>query len=226
MGRRGSGYGSEDHFIRYRLDDSNVLDSYVKAVLPHAGGITWLYPAQGVAEEPKDLAFIHLTEEQLRQWNAFWPNPGNRSWDGIASCDGEWLLFEAKANENELCSPGTNASPRSLQQITKALEEVKLFLGIPSATVWHQRYYQYANRLAVLYFLNVVAHIPARLIFVYFIGDVFPDGRPCPQTEQVWRLLISKCHAELGLPERHRLSDRMHEVFIPVRISSKSDAMI
>lgn len=216
MGQRGHGYGSEDHLIRYRIDHPDLMDSYLKVALPHLTDITWLYPAQGVAEEPKDLTFVDFTEQQLKQWHAFWPNPGNRSWDGVARCNTEWLLFEAKANETELCSPGTSASPLSLVRITKALNEVKLFLGVPSETVWHGRYYQYANRLAALYFLNVVVKIPARLIFLYFTGDVFPDGRPCPQNEQDWTLLISRCHAELKLPHTHKLSDRTHDVFVPV----------
>jgi hypothetical protein len=216
MGQRGHGYGSEDHFIRYRTDHPGLLDSYLKVALPHLTHITWLYPAPGVAEEPKDLTFVEFTEQQLKQWHAFWPSPGNRSWDGVARCNGEWLLFEAKANETELCSQGTSASPPSLLRITRALNEVELFLGVPSETVWHERYYQYANRLAALYFLNVVANIPARLVFLYFTGDVFPDGRPCPQNEQEWRLLITRCHAELKLPERHKLSDRTHDVFVPI----------
>jgi hypothetical protein len=175
-GRRGHGYGSEDHLIRFRTNHPELLDSYIKAALPHPGEITWLYPAQGVAEEPKDLTFVEFTEPRRKQWHAFWPNPGNRSWDGIARCDGEWLLLEAKANEAELCSPGTGASPPSLQRITRALDEVKLLLGVPSKTVWHGRYYQYTNRLAALYFLNVVAKIPARLIFsisqgIYFLME-------------------------------------------------------
>ncbi len=219
MGQRGHGYGSEDHFIRYRTDHPGLLDSYIKAALPRPSDITWLYPAQGIAEEPKDLTFVDFTESQLKQWRAFWPNPGNRRWDGVARCAEEWLLFEAKANESELCSPGTGALPPSLRQITRALDEVKLFLGVPSETVWHGRYYQYTNRLAALYFLNIVAKIPARLVFLYFTGDVFPDGRPCPQSEQAWRPLIGKCHAELKLPDTHRLSDRTHDVFAPVRVS-------
>ena len=76
MGQRGHGYGSEDHFIRYRTDHPAVLDSYIKAALPHHSDITWLYPAQGRAEEPKDLTFVDLTESQLRQWRAFWPKSG------------------------------------------------------------------------------------------------------------------------------------------------------
>jgi hypothetical protein len=216
MSQRGHGYGSEDHFIHYRTDYPDVLDSYIRLALAYPADITWLYPAQGVAEEPKDLTFVNFTEPQLKQWHAFWPSPGNRSWDGVAHCNGEWLLFEAKSNEAELCSPGTSASPASLAHITKALNQVKLFLGVPGEAVWHGHYYQYANRLAALYFLNVVANISARLIFLYFTGDVFPDKRPCPQDEQAWRLLINRCHVELKLPDKHKLSDRTHEVFVPV----------
>lgn len=221
MGRRGHGYGSEDHFIRYRAKHPEFIDSYVTAVLPQPdGAISWLYPSETTTaeatEEPKDLSFVDLTERQDEKWRDFWPSPGNRRWDGVARWNGEWLLFEAKANEREFISHRADASPRSLSQIIVALDEVKRYLRVPQDSVWHKDYYQYANRIAVLYFLNVVAKIPARLIFLYFTGDAFPDGRPCPQNDQDWRPLIGKCHAELKLPEVHPLSDRIHDVFVPV----------
>jgi hypothetical protein len=40
-----------------------------------------------------------------------------------------------------------------------------------------RQYYQYANRLAVLHFLNAIANVPARLLHIYFTGDVFPCAR-------------------------------------------------
>lgn len=216
MGRRGDGYGSEHHFISYRSNHPERLDEVVNRALPNLGLIDWLYPKDGVCEEPRDLAFLELSEPQIELWHDFWPNSGNRRWDGIARCNGDWLLFEAKANETEFNSPGTDASPKSFQQIIEALGEVKRHLRVPQETVWHQKYYQYANRIAVVYFLNVVAKIPAHLIFLYFTGDAFPDGRTCPHNEQDWRLLIDNCHAALKLPSAHPLSDRIHEVFLPV----------
>lgn len=217
MGRRGQGYGSEDHFICYRSNYPERLDLYINPLLPvrYKDGLDWLYPTDETTEEPRDLSFMPLTDQQLRSWYEFWPKRGNRSWDGIARCNDEWLLFEAKANAGELCSPGTGASAKSLRQITAALDEVKRYIGAPPEALWHHAYYQYANRIAALYFLNVVAKIPARLIFLHFTGDVFPGGRPCPQDEHEWRLCISQCHSALMLPEVHPLSDRMHEIFVP-----------
>jgi hypothetical protein len=66
MGRRGHGYGSENHFIRYMTDHPELPDSYIKAALPHPGDISWLYPAQGAPGAPKDLTFVDFTEPQLK----------------------------------------------------------------------------------------------------------------------------------------------------------------
>jgi hypothetical protein len=158
---------------------------------------------------------VPLADDQLRLWHDFWPKRGNRRWDGIVRCNREWLFFEAKANAGELCSPGTDAINESLHKIKAALNEVKDYIGVPAEAVWYETYYQYANRIAVVYFLNIVAKIPARLIFIYFTGDVFPDSRSCPQNECEWAPCISECHSALMLPDSHPLSDRMHKVFIP-----------
>ena len=76
-------------------------------------------------------------------------------------------------------------------------------------------YYQYANRLAFLYFLNVIARVPARLVFLYFTGDRFPDGRPCPATIERWNELINARRLTLGLEHEHALTDRVHTIFLP-----------
>jgi hypothetical protein len=81
---------------------------------------------------------------------------------------------------------------------------------------WLGTYYQYANRLACLYCLNVLRKVPARLVLVYFMGDKFPDARQCPSSEAEWRELIRACHLTLGLSEKHALRNRVHELFIPV----------
>jgi hypothetical protein len=96
------------------------------------------------------------------------------------------------------------------------MAETKTFLGVPESSDWLGPYYQYANRLAVLYFLTVKAQVGARLLFGYFTGDRFPEGRACPSCVEDWRPLISECHDVLGLPEHHALSDRVHDVFVSV----------
>jgi tetratricopeptide (TPR) repeat protein len=86
--------------------------------------------------------------------------------DGIAesgspSCT-EWLIVEAKANHPEFSSPPSGAGVKSRELIRKSLRLTQSYLGVHPAFCWHGTYYQYANRLAFLYFLNVVANIPAR----------------------------------------------------------------
>lgn len=214
MARRGAGYGSEDHFLTYRAAHPATLDRYIQTAMGTSAPIEWLYPG-AMQGEPKDFTFIPFTPHQAEDWYGFWPRRGNRSWDGVARCGGEWLLFEAKANGGELCSPGTAATEKSLAQILAAFRRTKKYLGVPEQVDWHRRYYQYANRLAALYFLNVAARIPSRLFFLYFTGDCFPDGRPCPASETEWRPLIKECHRQLSLAEQHALSDRVHELFVP-----------
>src|SRR5205823_4924022 len=119
-------------------------------------------------------------------------------WDAVGRTAVYWLLVEAKANATELRSSATQAKGASRDQIDKAMRETKQFLGVPPTFDWLGPYYQYANRLAVLYFLMAQAHVDARLIFLYFIGDRFPDDRPCPSCIEDWRPLINECHQSLG----------------------------
>lgn len=213
MGKRGKGYGSEDNLLRYHRDRRPALESALLAGMNLDGAFSWIYPGQ--PEEPKDLDFLQLTNTQAAAWKQFWPSRGNRRWDAVALCGQEWILVEAKANESELCSPACGAKEPSLSQIVRAMDQTKEYLGITQAIPWHREYYQYANRIAALYFLNVIAAIPSRLVFLYFTGDCFPDGRRCPKDASDWEIPISRCHQRLELPKSHKLSERIHDIFIP-----------
>lgn len=211
-------YGSEYH-LRRCLTEAGTRTQLLEAVLrsiQQAGKVVRIQPEGG--KEWKGMNFLRDHPLVMRKWKKFWPQRGNPpNWDAVARLDSEWLLFEAKANHPEFCSPPCGAvSPKSREIIRKALGQTKAYLGVHRDFPWLGTYYQYANRIACLHFLNSIANVPAHLIFVYFTGDRFPDARRCPETEAEWRRLIEACHLTLGLPERHRLSDRIHEVFFPV----------
>ena len=125
----------------------------------------------------------------------------------------ELLLVEAKANESELKSPGCGAGDKSLTTIKAALNKAKAHLGVPADFPWHETYYQFANRLASLYFLNEMMNISARFLCVYFCGDRFPDGRACPQSPDHWMEPIRRTSERLGLPETHPYTSRVLKVF-------------
>lgn len=59
--------------------------------------------------------------------------------------------------------------------------------------------------------------IDAALLFIYFYGDTFPDGTPCPATQAEWGELLEARRLTLGLPREHKLSKYEHHVFLPAR---------
>jgi hypothetical protein len=223
LGRKGNGYGSEWHFDHYRRVQPLVLDQEIKTAMGKADAqIEWDYPCADVlANEPRGLEFLGADPSQrktLEAWRTFWPQTGKQiNWDGVARdlTTGEWLLFEAKANHPEFCSSVCGAVGKGRVLIESAMSKVKRHLNVHRDFHWLGTYYQYANRLACLYFLNVLRRIPARLVLVYFTGDKFPDGRECPLNEARWRELIQACHLTLGLEEDHPLRQQVHEVFVP-----------
>ena len=74
---------------------------------------------------------------------------------------------------------------------------------------------KYANRLAVLNFLNS-SGIPARLVMLYFCGDKRPDRFKCPASPETWQPVLDEQARQLGLEHNHPLSDRVHKLFLPV----------
>lgn len=225
MARMAGDYGSERHLREYRTRLSGHLDSELLAAAGLSGPVVWTYPDPGdpTVREPKGLNFIG--DKALRDaWKEFWPQTGNQQrWDGIARADGVWLLIEAKANvpefvgspcgaSSERPSPGGKSSRARIQAI---LNQTKAALGVHRHFSWLGSYYQYANRLAALDFL--ARHgVAARLIFIHFLGDVFPDGCPCPATQAEWESLIEARRLTLGLPRQHHLSEIVHDVFLSV----------
>jgi hypothetical protein len=224
MGKRGHGYGSEDNLLRYRAEHPAVLNEAILSCLntPNAE-LTWLYPRDGTCiDGAKELEGLEFLDDKIVMdlWRDFWPQTGKQpTWDGAAKLvvgsQTEWILLEAKANWPELCSPPSGAKSTGREKIETAMGTTKNFVKVHRRFHWLGTYYQYANRLACLYFLTQVAKIPAKLVFVYFYGDTFEDATPCPKTEAEWRPLITACHLTLGLSERHPLSSLIGEVFLP-----------
>lgn len=135
----------------------------------------------------------------------FWPRSGAR-WDGLARTDsGKLILVEAKAYIEEGVDYGSQAGQKSLAIIQAALRAAKTDFNASANAPWEAPFYQYANRLAHLYFLNKLNGLDAYLVFLYF-ADAPDVPKPCTASEwQGSERLIKKC---LGLgrhPYRNRL---------------------
>jgi hypothetical protein len=197
-----------------RLVEEPLVDSL--------GGIShspleWLCPLQsGGHRECRDLDALKALGVPLSVQHSladFWPRRGP-AWDGLArSANGDLLLLEAKANIPELAAGRSQAGPESLKKITERLRELREFLAPKSSAEWAHTFYQYANRLAFLYFLRQVNELPARLVFVYFVNARDVRG---PASRAEWESALALMYAALGLPKRHPLSPFIHNLFIDV----------
>lgn len=220
----GHGYGSEWHLLRYLGRHRQELD---RRVLAEVGGdgIEWLDFRFDAAtpfgdRELRGLEFLPADHPARFAWRTFWPARGNpHNWDAVARLtrDGgtEWLLVEAKANLEEIRSScGADEEKAGRPLIVQTLDRTKGRLGAARDRDWLNGYYQYANRLAVLDFLNEQGE-PARLLLVYFTGD--RNGvLTCPADEAGWRVALAGQDAHLGLVGDHALAFRIHKLFLPV----------
>src|SRR4029078_11196556 len=133
----------------------------------------------------------------VRALSDFWPARGP-VWDAIGrTTEGVAIFVEAKAHIPEAASPGTRASPTSLELISRSLEEARRWYAPKASASWTGTFYQYANRLAHHYFLREVNKVPTKLVFVYFTHDPDMTG---PENESEWHGAIRLLHAALGLP--------------------------
>ena len=224
MAAMNSEYGSEFHLLRYMGRHRNRLNASVAAATA-ATAVEWLDvppdPGKPWGDgEWKGLNFIRSDEAVQSAWRKVWPARGNPpNWDAVGKVRiadrWEWLLVEAKANEQELASSCSASERGGLNLITETLARTKQALGVAEDKNWLNGYYQYANRLAVLNFLRD-QQIPAHLLFIYFTGDKGDARRNCPVDENAWDEALRKQSNHLGLPPDHPLQDRVHRVFLQV----------
>jgi len=161
--------------------------------------------------EYRDAAFLdrlrlgHLSS----RLSAFWPARGPQ-WDALGLAGDSPVLVEAKAHVKEFLSDATKAQPDSRLQIEQAFRQVQQDLGVSGSSDWTQLFYQYANRIAHLWWLREQG-VEAHLMFVSFLGDDDPNIRG-PHEPETWQALFAAADYALGLPARHRLSRFIHHV--------------
>jgi len=233
MSRIGFGYGSEWHLTHHLGRHRNALGREVLAATG-AAGVDWLDFRRSGADGRTDaewqgldflfqedgsglLDHAHLKDE----WAAFWPQTGTPPcWDAVAmlryESRTEWLLLEAKAHVGEMRTDrGCGAKGAGREQIVRALAGVGAALGVPDTTAWTGEYYQYANRLATLWFL-ITHGVPARLLYVYFTGECHGNWI-CPAAADDWKPHLDVQDRALGLDRATNpamLNERVHKIHL------------
>lgn len=229
MGKIGYGYGSEWHLLRHLGYHREYLS---QKTLQVTGGnfVEWLDFEFSKENAPlrDDREFLGLEfvkDAQVQEkWKSFWAQTGNsQNWDAVGKIHfdnrDEWLLVEAKGHIGEIESKCGAINLVSKQKIYSALAKASHAFGNQSKPVenWLEPYYQYANRLAVLYFLmkECVPSINTRLLFIYFYGEN-RENLECPQNEQEWLPTMQKMSDWLGVDESCELAQRVHSLFLRV----------
>lgn len=185
--------------------------------LSPADTIAWLSPlADDGYAEYRDEAFMARVGARAERipLAGFWPARGPQ-WDALGRTSrGEPLLVEARAHIPELLSPPCPAAGRSLRAIRTSLDRVKRAVGLHASADWCTTSYQYASRLAHLYFLRTLNQIPAYLIFLYLVGDADVRG---PRTAEGWAGALDLVHAQLGIVDA-RLDEAFGGAFVEIFI--------
>jgi hypothetical protein len=193
-------------------DHCQVIDTLILSSSPGASRIEWLSPlSSDEFAEYRDNAFLQrIGHVDLADSLAdFWPTRGPQ-WDALGRTDtDEVILVEAKAHIDEMFSSGSQASEESLIQIIDALDGTTSAFGAKPSVNWAGPLYQMANRLAHLHFLAKHG-VSARLVFVCFVGDTEMEG---PENADEWRGALRVARRMLGLPKRHKFSDRVIDIF-------------
>lgn len=177
--------------------------------------IRWVSPlADDDFAEYRDAAFLErLGIGRLAgELSAFWPARGPQ-WDALGLAGDEPILAEAKAHLREFWSPPTQAGAASRVRIEAAFAQVKDALGVRAEVDWTGTFYQFANRLAHLWWLRSQG-VPAHLVFVDFLDDEDMRG---PTDPEAWDCEFQVAATALDLPDDHVLSPYIHHVRPSVR---------
>jgi len=207
-----------EHWMRVAANESDdVLNDCIRDAFAWAPTeqIEWLSPMKSdeYAEyyDEEFLERLGLTEVRV-PLNDFWPKSGPR-WDALArTSSGKLILIEAKAYIEEGVDYGSRAGPESSVKIKGALARAKEAYQASPSAVWEAPFYQYANRLAHLYFLRELNGLDVHLVFLYFADA--PDV-PKPSSTKQWEGAIRLTEKCLGLGA-HPYRNRVASIILPV----------
>jgi hypothetical protein len=193
---------------------NNRIQGRVKNLLGRE--ICWVSPLkEDEFAEYRDADFLkqiglgELNEELVQ----FWPRKGPQ-WDalGRTSDNKAFFLVEAKANIPELVSFCVAKDENSLNTISESLAKTQGWLNCRDSSIdWKFGFYQYANRLAHLYFLREQTQKEAFLIFLYFVDD----PTRISTSQEAWNSALELQKKLMGLSPKS-LMGKVMDIFINV----------
>ena len=221
---RNKGRGTSTYGIIELINNKkSILDEEIGRILSVGDlSITWTSPIPPDYNEYYDKDFLSelgvrkLTDEKY-PLDQFWPKRGPQ-WDALGYGNGKGFIVEAKSHISELFRDINTSNPESSEFIKKSLDEVKgkitPFADKRYEGDWTKVFYQYANRLAHLYYLRVLNELDIYLVYVYFLNDPY-WGINAVSSKEKWEGVISTVKNYLGFGDHpHGLSDYVIDVFV------------
>ena len=150
--------------------------------------------------------------EKMKKLREFWPKNGPQ-WDGLAVVNGNngevgLLLVEAKAHLNEIKADLRAGSQISIDLIKGSMKIAQEHYGIDDVD-WTKHYYQLGNRIAFLYFMNEILHIPTWLVLINFA-----EGDYKTTSIEQWLTHYHKVYVQMGIKHNDdRLLNKVIQIF-------------
>lgn len=218
MAEIGNGYGSEFQLMRFLGHHREELESIIRKELKEDGEIKWLDFPYDSKKKSGDSEYVGLeflkNETNFKSiktnWKKVWPSANNaQNWDAIAKIGTRWLLIEAKAHKNEVNSD-CKASKSSKEMIFESMTKVQKDKNINTQNDWMKKYYQKANRLLFIHFLEN-NYINASLLYIYFINGYLDKGI---KDKAEWIAIIKEEYKYLGIQSNKWVKEKVNNVFI------------
>ena len=215
--------GSEFHLLRYLGRHRNELN---KAIIRNTNinsdldyDMDWIdfgfWDDTVFDAEYKGISFLpqfdaKLYDEVMKEWIKYWPQTGNpQNWDAIIHLTplvpkskklDKWIVVEAKAHLGELEST-SGAGKESKAKIENAFKETQNFFGIETKNNWLEKYYQLANRLAFIHFMQK-NNVDISLLNIYFINGWPNDMKKNVPSKNIWDEKINEEYNYLGINQK------------------------
>ena len=219
-----SGTKGSQFWLQNLAGSANTLltDRITSAIKTDPASFVWLspLPTDDFAEYRDDDFVTCLGLELKKPLKDFWPRNGPQ-WDGLVGSGQTIGLIEAKSHLDELASPRCGAGHKSFARISRSMLETQTYIAGSPKIEWTGTGYQYANRLAHLYFLRHLNQVDAHMIFLYFAND--PTVRN-PVSESQWHGAIRFMDVLLGI-RRNKLTPFIHHIVVDVSTTETNNAM-
>ena len=210
--------GSQKWLQKLINNKPEILDGFISSSITQTSikKIEWLSSLESDNySEYRDKSFLERLGliDLNSKLKLFWPQRGPQ-WDALGrEIDTDtYFLVEAKANVPELFSDCGAKNPSSIELINNSLLTTNKWLNCESYLDCKKGFYQYANRLAHLYFLREIGGKNAYLVFLYFLND----NKHIPTALNEWKTALYIQKRVMGLT--HNYSKKgVIEVFVDTR---------